>query len=184
MWYNSENVLVIGINIMYAHISPGCNGSGLIQEAKDLDFRILQGSHHRWLLCDTDISFLRQRNTVIGKYSVQWERNTLYCEREILYTVIGKYSIQWERNTSYCKREILCIVREKYFVLSERNTLSPLLHPICQYGKQEVRNSAITFILATAENNSGPTITKKLDKEALALIRTPNIAKTTIGCHL
>ena len=161
MWYNSENVLVIGINIMYAHISPGCNGSGLIQEAKDLDFRILQGSHHRWLLCDTDISFLRQRNTVIGKYSVQWERNTLYCEREILYTV-----------------------REKYFVLSERNTLSPLLHPICQYGKQEVRNSAITFILATAENNSGPTITKKLDKEALALIRTPNIAKTTIGCHL
>ena len=101
---------------MYAHISPGCNGSGLIQEAKDLDFRILQGSHHRWVLCDTDISLLRQINTVIGKYSVQWERNTLYCEREILYTVIGKYSIQWERNTSYCKREILCTVREKYFI--------------------------------------------------------------------
>ena len=93
MWYNSENVLVIGINIMYAHISPGCNGSGLIQEAKDLDFRILQGSHHRWLLCDTDISLLRQRNTVIGKYSVQWERNTLYCEREILCTVREKYFI-------------------------------------------------------------------------------------------
>ena len=52
------------------------------------------------------------------------------------------------------------MVTEKYFILRQRNTLSPLLHPISQYGKQEVRNSAITFILATTVNNSGPTITK------------------------